>query len=133
MQPVYRSDGSGTTAIFVDFLAKTSSVWASSVSKRPQTQVKFSTGIPEQGNAGVAVVVRQQPGAIGYVEASYAKTNGLQFGAVKNASGRYVDGSDLKTVEAAASVVELPADTRVSLTNAGGAAYPIAGFTWLLV
>lgn len=71
MQPVYRSDGLGTTAIFVDFLAKTSSVWASSVSKGPQTQVKFPTGIPGQGNAGVAAVVRQQPGAIGYVEASY--------------------------------------------------------------
>ena len=133
VQPVYRSDGSRTTAIFVDYLAKTSSNWAGTVSKGAQTQIKFPTGIPGQGNAGVAAVVRQQPGAIGYVEASYAKTNGLQFGTVKNASGRYVDGSNLKTVEAAAAVIELPADTRVSLTNAGGAAYPIAGFTWLLV
>lgn len=133
VQPVYRSDGSGTTAIFVDFLSKTSSAWAGTVSKGPQTQIKFPTGIPGQGNAGVAAVVRQQPGAIGYVEASIAKSNDLQFGTVRNSSGKYIDGSDLKTVEAAASVIELPVDTRVSLTGAGGAAYPIAGFTWLLV
>ncbi len=133
VQPVYRSDGSGTTAIFVDFLAKTSSTWASTISKGPQTQVNFPQGVPGLGNAGVAANVKQLPGAIGYVEASFAKTNALPFGLVKNASGRYVDGSNLKAIEAAAAVNTLPADTRVSLVNAGGSAYPIAGFTWLLV
>ena len=133
VQPVYRSDGSGTTAIFVDFLAKTSNAWASTVSKGPQTQVNFPQGVPGLGNAGVAANVKQLAGAIGYVEASFAKSNNLQFGLVKNASGRYVDGSNLKAIEAAAAVNGLPADTRVSLVNAGGGAYPIAGFTWLLV
>jgi phosphate transport system substrate-binding protein len=131
--PVYRSDGSGTTAIFVDFLAKTSKTWADMISKGPQTQVNFPVGVPGLGNAGVAAGVRQVAGAIGYVEASFAKRNNLQFGLVKNASGRYLDGSSLKAIEAAASVIKLPADTRVSLVNVGGAAYPIAGFTWLLV
>lgn len=133
VQPVYRSDGSGTTAIFVDFLAKTSSAWVSTISKGPQTQVNFPQGVPGLGNAGVAANVKQAPGAIGYVEASFAKSNNLQFGLVKNASGRFVDGSSLKAIEAAAAVKTLPADTRVSLVNAGGSAYPIAGFTWLLV
>jgi phosphate transport system substrate-binding protein len=133
VQPVYRSDGSGTTAVFVDFLAKTSPAWANTVSKGPQTQVRFPTGLPGQGNAGVASVVRQTPGALGYVEASFARANNLQYGFVRNAAGRYVDGGDLKAVSAAASSVPLPADTRVSLTGAGGTAYPVAGFTWLLV
>ncbi|HWG85167.1 MAG TPA: phosphate ABC transporter substrate-binding protein PstS [Deinococcales bacterium] len=130
---VRRSDGSGTTSIWVDFLAKASSDWAAKVSKGPQTAVNWPTGVGGQGNAGVAGLVRQTPGAIGYVEVAFARQNKLSYGLVQNASGKFVDGGDLKTVAAAAAAKPLPGDTRVSLTNAGGNAYPVAGFTWVLV
>jgi phosphate transport system substrate-binding protein len=128
-----RSDGSGTTAVFVDFLSKISSDWASQVSKGPQTQVRWPTGAAMPGNGGVASLVKQAPGTIGYVEVSYAKQGNLSYGLVRNASGKFIDAGDIKSVEAAAAASPLPADTRVSLTNAGGNAYPISGFTWLLV
>jgi phosphate transport system substrate-binding protein len=130
---VRRSDGSGTTSIWVDFLAKASSEWAGKVSKGPQTSVNWPTGLGGQGNAGVAGLVRQTPGSIGYVEIAFARQNKLAVGLVQNASGKFVDANDLKTVAAAAASKPLPGDTRVSLTNAGGNAYPVAGFTWVLV
>ncbi len=132
--PVYRSDGSGTTSIWVDFLAKASKVWATLVSTGPQTSVKWPTGTGAPQNAGVAGLVRQTPGAIGYVEVAYARQNKLNYGLVRNSSGRFIDGGDLKAVSAAASGAPLPADTRVSLTNTAAAnGYPISGFTWILV
>lgn len=131
---VHRSDGSGTTAIFVDYLAKVSGEWAERVSKGPQTSVKWPTGLGGQGNPGVAGLVKQTPGAIGYLEITFAKQNNLGIGLVRNASGRFVDPNDLKTIAAAASARPMPADARVSITNEQGTnVYPITGFTWLLV
>jgi phosphate transport system substrate-binding protein len=130
--PVYRSDGSGTTAIFVDFLSKASSEWATKVSKGAQTSVKFPVGVGGPQNAGVAGLVRQTPGSIGYTEIAYAKANNLQYGLVRNKIGSFVDGGDLKQVEAAADAQPLPKDTRVSLTDSQ-IGYPISGFTWILV
>jgi phosphate transport system substrate-binding protein len=131
--PVYRSDGSGTTYIFTDYLSKVSSDWASKVGKN--TSVKFPTGIGQKGNEGVAGMVRQSPYSFGYVELIYALQNKMSYGAVKNAAGKYVKAStDGATAAAAAAAKTMPADFRVSITNAPGAtAYPIASFTWLLI
>jgi phosphate transport system substrate-binding protein len=131
---VYRSDGSGTTSIWVDYFGKVSSEWANKVSKGPQTSVKWPVGIGAPQNAGVANQVKQLPGSIGYVEVIYAKQNKIGYGLVRNSAGRFIDGGDLKTISAAAAGEPLPGDTRVSITNtkaAGG--FPIAGFTWILV
>ena len=130
--PVYRSDGSGTTAIFVDFLSKASSEWASKVSKGPQNSVKWPVGTGGPQNAGVIGLVRQTPGGIGYTEVAYAKANKLLYGLVRNATGKFVDGGQLKEIAAASDAQSLPDDTRISITNSS-IGYPISGFTWILV
>ncbi|HEY8486983.1 MAG TPA: phosphate ABC transporter substrate-binding protein PstS, partial [Limnochordales bacterium] len=127
---VHRSDGSGTTFVWVEYLAKVSPQWARQVGVA--TSVAWPTGLGAKGNEGVAGVVRQTPGAIGYLELAYAVQNGLSYGAVQNQSGQFVV-ADLQSLRDAANI-PLPADTRVSLTNTpapGG--YPVASFTWLLV
>jgi phosphate transport system substrate-binding protein len=129
---IHRSDGSGTTFIFSDYLSKVSKDWANGPSKG--TALNWPVGIGGKGNEGVAGLVRQLPGAIGYVELIYAMQNHITFGEVKNASGNWVKGSIAGVTEAASSVKTMPADYRVSITNAPGAqAYPISSFTWLLV
>jgi len=131
--PVYRSDGSGTTFIFTDFLSKVSSDWATKVGH--STSVKWPTGIGQKGNEGVAGMVRQSPYSFGYVELIYAETNKMSFGAVRNASGKFLKASTAGvTAAAAAAAKTMPADYRVSITNAPGAdSYPISSFTWLLI
>jgi len=131
--PVYRSDGSGTTYIFTDFLSKVSSDWQSRVGKG--TSVKWPAGIGQKGNEGIAGMVRQSPYSFGYVELIYAVTNKMQFGLVRNASGKFVKAStDGVTAAAAAAAKSIPNDYRVSITNAPGAdSYPISSFTWLLI
>ena len=129
---VHRSDGSGTTYIFTDYLSKVSNEWRDSVGKN--TSVKWPTGLGAKGNEGVAGMVRQMDGAFGYVELIYAVQNNISFGSVKNAAGVFVKASLDSTTAAAASMKAMPADFRVSITNAPGKdAYPIASFTWLLV
>ena len=131
--PVYRSDGSGTTYIFTDFLSKVSSDFQGKVGKG--TSVKWPTGIGQKGNEGVAGMVRQSPFSFGYVELIYARANNMQFGAVKNKAGKFLKAStDGVTAAAAAAAKSMPADYRVSITNADGAdSYPISSFTWLLI
>ncbi len=129
---VHRSDGSGTTYIFTDYLSKVSSDWKNSVGK--STAVPWPIGIGAKGNEGVAGMVRQLPGTIGYVELIYALQNKIPFGYIRNAAGNWVKGSIEGVTEAAASVKNMPADYRVSITNAPGKnAYPISSFTWLLI
>jgi phosphate transport system substrate-binding protein len=131
--PVYRSDGSGTTFIFTDYLSKVSPEWVSKVGKG--TSVKWPAGVGSKGSEGVAGMVRQSPNSFGYVELLYALQNKMEYGAVKNAAGRFVLGSpDGVTAAAAASAKAMPADYRVSITNAAGPnSYPISSFTWLLI
>jgi len=131
--PVYRSDGSGTTYIFTDYLSKVSSDWASKVGKN--TSVKWPTGIGQKGSEGISGMVRQSPNSFGYVELIYAAQNKMSYGSVKNAAGKFVRAStDGVTAAAAASAKAMPADFRVSITNAPGeASYPISSFTWLLI
>ncbi|HWW24231.1 MAG TPA: phosphate ABC transporter substrate-binding protein PstS [Edaphobacter sp.] len=131
--PVYRSDGSGTTYIFTDYLSKVSPDWASKVGKN--TSVKWPTGIGQKGNEGIAGMVRQAPNSFGYVELIYAVQNKMPYGSVKNKAGKFVRAStDGATAAAAESAKVMPADFRISITNAPGAAsYPIASFTWLLI
>jgi phosphate transport system substrate-binding protein len=129
---VHRSDGSGTTYIFTDYLSKISSDWANGPGKG--TSIKWPVGLGGKGNEGVAGTVRQMAGAIGYVELIYAVQNKIPYGSVKNASGAFVKASLDSVTAAAASVKTMPADFRVSITNAPGKeAYPIASFTWLLI
>jgi phosphate transport system substrate-binding protein len=130
---VHRSEGSGTTYIFVDYLAKVSPAFRSTVGVN--TSVKWPAGVGGKGNEGVAGLVRQTPGSIGYVELIYALHNQIPFGAVQNAAGEFVKASvDSVTSAAAAAATTMPADFRVSITNAqGAAAYPISSFTWLLL
>lgn len=129
---VHRSDGSGTTYIFTDYLSKVSKDWAGGPGK--STAVSWPIGIGAKGNEGVAGMVRQLNGTIGYVELIYALQNKIPFGYVKNAAGNWVKGSIDGVTEAAATVKQMPADYRVSITNAPGAnAYPISSFTWLLI
>jgi phosphate transport system substrate-binding protein len=130
---VHRADGSGTSYIFCDFLAKTSPEWKSKVGVA--TAVSWPTGVGGKGNEGVAGLVKQTPGSIGYVELIYASQNGIAYGAVKNMAGQYVKAS-LESVTAAAASTEgkMPADFRVSIANAPGqGSYPISSFTWLLL
>ncbi len=131
--PVYRSDGSGTTYIFTDFLSKVSPDWSSRVGRN--TSVKWPTGIGQKGNEGVAGMVRQSPFSFGYVELIYAASNNMPFGAVRNSSGKFLKASTGGVTAAAANVAKtMPADFRVSITNAPGAdSYPISSFTWLLI
>jgi phosphate transport system substrate-binding protein len=129
---VHRSDGSGTTYIWTDYLSKVSKEWANGPGKG--TSVSWPVGVGGKGNEGVAGLVRQLPGAMGYVELIYALQNKIAYGEVKNSDGNYVKASIAGVTEAAASIKVLPADYRVSITNAPGAtAYPISSFTWLLV
>ena len=131
--PVYRSDGSGTTYIFTDFLTKVSPDFTGKIGKG--TSVKWPTGIGQKGNEGVAGMVRQSPYSFGYVELIYAEQNKMTFGSVRNASGKFVRASTSGvTAAASASAKAIPADFRVSITNAQGAdSYPISSFTWLLI
>ncbi len=130
---VHRSDGSGTTYIWTDYLCKVSSEWKSKVGSG--TSVNWPVGIGGKGNEGVAGLVKQTPNSIGYVELIYAIQNNMPYGRVRNAAGKFVK-ADLASVTAAAAGAskEMPDDFRVSITNASGnAAYPISSFTWLLV
>src|SRR5580658_1141207 len=129
---VHRSDGSGTTYIWTDYLSKVSQDWANGPGKGGS--VSWPVGVGGKGNEGVAGLIRQLPGAIGYVELIYALQNKITFGSIKNAAGNWVKGSIDGVTEAAASVKSMPADFRISITNAPGAnAYPISSFTYLLV
>ena len=129
---IHRSDGSGTTFIFTDYLSKVSKEWETTVGKG--TSVKWPIGLGGKGNEGVAGQVRQLPGAIGYVELIYAVQNNIPYGSVQNAAGQFLKASLEGVTEAAATVKTMPADFRVSITNAPGkTAYPISSFTWLLI
>ncbi len=130
---VHRADGSGTTYIFVDFLSKVSPEFKQKVGVG--TSVQWPVGIGGKGNPGVAQLVAQTPGALGYVELIYALQNKIAYGSVRNAAGEYVRASLASVTAAAAGAAEhMPADFRVSITNAPGkAAYPISSFTWLLL
>ena len=131
---VHRSDGSGTTFIFSDYLAAVSPTWAKAPGRGKELQ--WPAGIGAKGNEGVAGQVKQTPNAIGYVELVYAKQNKLAYAHVKNAAGQFVEPS-VQSVTAAAegAIAKLPANTdyRISIVNAAGAqAYPISSFTWIL-
>jgi phosphate transport system substrate-binding protein len=131
IQVVHRSDGSGTTFVFTDWLSKVSPDWKSKVgtNKNPS----WPAGQGGQGNAGVTQVVKQTPNSIGYVELNYAVENKLPFGDIKNKAGKFVT-PNIESTSAAASKVTLPDDYRVSIVNADGdGAYPVASFTYLLV
>jgi phosphate transport system substrate-binding protein len=129
---VHRSDGSGTTYIWTDYLSKISSEWQSQVGKG--TSVKWPIGLGGKGNEGVAGSIRQLQGSIGYVELIYAVQNNIPYGSVKNAAGNFVKATLESVTAAAASSPKMPADFRVSITNAPGKdAYPISSFTWLLI
>jgi phosphate transport system substrate-binding protein len=129
---IHRSDGSGTTFIFTDYLSKVSSDWQSQVGK--STSVKWPVGLGGKGNEGVAGMIRQMQGSIGYIELIYAVQNKIAYGTVRNAAGQFVKASLDSVTAAAASVKNMPADFRVSITNAPGKdAYPISSFTWLLI
>jgi phosphate transport system substrate-binding protein len=130
---VHRSDGSGTTYIWTDYLSKISDEWKNKVGKG--TSPNWPVGLGGKGNEGVTGLVKQTPNAIGYVELIYAVQNSIPYGAIKNASGNFVK-ADLASVSAAAAgaAKEMPADFRVSITNAPGkTAYPVSSFTWLLI
>jgi len=129
---VHRSDGSGTTYIFTDYLCKVSKEWANGPGKGASPS--WPVGVGGKGNEGVAGLVRQLPGALGYVELIYALQNKMTYGEVKNAAGNWTKASIEGVTEAAASIKVMPADYRVSITNAPGAnSYPISSFTWLLI
>ena len=130
---VHRSDGSGTTYIWTDYLSQVSEEWKSKVSKA--TSVNWPVGLGGKGNEGVTGLIKQTPNSIGYVELIYAAQNNIPYGAVKNSAGNFVK-ADLASVSAAAAgkAKEMPADFRASIVNAPGKnAYPIASFTWLLI
>ncbi len=130
---VHRSDGSGTTYIFADYLSKVSPEWKKTVGVA--TSVKWPVGLGGKGNEGVTALVKQTPGSIGYVELVYALQNKVAYGSVQNAAGEFVKASiPSVTAAAAAAVKAMPADFRVSITNAAGpGVYPMASFTWLLL
>ena len=130
---VHRSDGSGTTYIFVDFLSKVSPEFKKKVGVA--TSVNWPLGVGAKGNEGVSGLVKQTPGAIGYVELIFATQNNIPYGAVQNKAGEFVTASlDSVTAAGAATASSMPDDFRVSITNADGkGAYPIASFTWLLL
>jgi phosphate transport system substrate-binding protein len=129
---IHRSDGSGTTYIFTDYLSKISKEWQTTVGKG--TSVKWPSGLGGKGNEGVAGQIRQLKGSIGYIELIYAVQNKIDYGSVRNSAGDFVKASLDSVTEAAASLKTMPADFRVSITNAPGkAAYPISSFTWLLI
>jgi phosphate transport system substrate-binding protein len=129
---VHRSDGSGTTFIWTDYLSKVSPEWKSQVGAG--TSVNWPKGLGGKGNEGVAGSIRQLPGTLGYVELIYAVQNKIAYGSVRNSAGEFVKATLDSVTAAAGSVAKMPADFRVSITNAPGKdAYPISSFTWLLV
>jgi phosphate transport system substrate-binding protein len=129
---VHRADGSGTTFIFTDYLAKVSKDWLGTVGKGAPSP-NWPVGVGAKGNEGVAAMVRQVEGSIGYVELIYALQNNINYAWVKNASGNWLRATT-EGVSAAAAGAKIPADYRVSITNAPGKdAYPISSFTWLLI
>jgi len=129
---VHRAEGSGTSFIFTDFLSKVSKEWAGGPGA--STAPGWPVGVAGKGNEGVAGLVRQVPGTIGYVELIYALQNHMTFGAVQNAAGNWITASIPGVTAAAASIKKMPADFRVSITNAPGQdAYPISSFTYLLI
>jgi phosphate transport system substrate-binding protein len=130
---VHRSDGSGTTYIWVDYLAKVSPKWKQKVGVN--TSVNWPVGVGGKGNEGVAGLVKQTPGSIGYVELIYALQTRISYGSVQNLAGRFVAAStESVTAAAAEAAKKMPPDFRVSITNAPGeTAYPISSFTWLLL
>ena len=129
---VHRSDGSGTTFIWTDYLSKVSPEWKSQVGA--DTSVKWPVGLGQKGNEGVAGSLRQMSGSIGYVELIYAVSNNIPYGSVRNSAGAFVKASLESVTAAAASAPKMPADFRISITNAPGKdAYPISSFTWLLI
>jgi phosphate transport system substrate-binding protein len=134
-QPIivmHRSDGSGTTYIFTDYLSKVSPDWQNGPGKG--ASIKWPVGVGGKGNEQVAGMVRQMPGGIGYIELIYAVQNKITYGIVKNAAGNFVKASLESVTAAAASAKSMPADFRVSITDAPGKdAYPISSFTWLLI
>ncbi len=128
---VHRSEGSGTTDIFTDYLTKVNAEWKSKVGRG--TSVQFPVGIGGQGNEGVANQVKNTEGGVGYIELAYARQNKIAYGSVKNRAGNYVD-PDPKNVTNAGASLNIPADLRFSITDqAGPQAYPIAGSVWLLL
>ncbi|HXX43679.1 MAG TPA: phosphate ABC transporter substrate-binding protein PstS [Candidatus Acidoferrales bacterium] len=130
---VHRSDGSGTTYIWTDFLSKISEDWKNKVGKG--TSVNWPVGLGGKGNEGVSGLVKQTPNSIGYIELIYALQNSIPFGKVQNAAGKFLK-ADLAGVTAAAAgaAKDMPDDFRVSITNTpGAAAYPVSSFTWLLI
>lgn len=130
---VYRSDGSGTTAVFTDYLSKVNAHWKEKVGAG--TSVRFPVGLGAKGNEGVTGQIKTTPGALGYVELAYAKQNAMPTASLQNQAGRFVDAT-IDGISAAASAFadKLPDDMRVSITNADGeASYPIASFSYVLV
>ncbi|MGB8473682.1 MAG: phosphate ABC transporter substrate-binding protein PstS [Candidatus Acidiferrum sp.] len=130
---IHRSDGSGTTYIWTDYLSKVSSAWKAKVGNA--TSVNWPVGLGGQGNQGVAGLVKQMPDSIGYVELIYAIQTKMPYGIVKNEAGVFIKASlSSVTAAAAGAAKNMPADFRVSITNAPGKdAYPISSFTWLLI
>jgi phosphate transport system substrate-binding protein len=129
---VHRADGSGTSFIWTDFLSKVSDEWKNKVGKG--TSVQWPVGLGGKGNEGVSGLVKQTPGSIGYVELVYAIQNGITFGKVQNASGKFLKADLAGVTAAAAAAKDIPDDFRVSITNEPGpAVYPISSFTWLLI
>ncbi len=130
---VHRSDGSGTTAIWVNYLSKVSAEWKTKVGEG--TSVEWPTGLGGRGNEGVAGLVKQTPNALGYVELAYALTNQIPFGSVQNKAGQFVRPSLSSTTKAMDGALRsIPEDYRVFFTNPDGRdAYPVAGFTWILI
>ncbi len=127
---VHRSDGSGTTFIFTDYLSKTSKEWSIKIGKGKS--VNWPAGIGAKGNPGVAAMIKQIPGAIGYIEMNYALENHIMFASIKNSSGNFIKAS-VKSVSAAANC-PLPEDMRVNLTNTNSKeGYPISSFTWIII
>jgi len=129
---VHRSDGSGTSFIFTDYLSKVSPDWKNQVGA--DTSVKWPIGMGGKGNEGVSGLIRQLSGSIGYVELIYAVQNNIPYGSIRNSSGVFLKATLEGVTAAAASAPKMPADFRVSITNAPGKdAYPISSFTWLLI
>jgi len=128
---VHRSDGSGTTYVWTDYLSKVSDEWKTKVGR--STSVNWPVGLGGKGNEGVAGQIKQSPNSMGYVELIYAVQNKMSYGKVRNKSGNFIK-ADLASVTAAAAGAAMPDDFRVSITDAsGGTVYPIASFTWLLI
>jgi phosphate transport system substrate-binding protein len=130
---VHRSDGSGTTYVFADYLAKVSPEWKEKVGA--SSSLKWPVGVGGKGNEGVAGLVKQTPASIGYIELVYALQNQIRYGAVQNQAGEFVN-PEVKSVTAAAAgaMATMPKDFRVSITDSPGAgAYPISSFTWILL